>query len=75
MNESSSNKRTHSLDSVGLAVSKGETGKYGVETMLTVVSPFVSQIGDKAMAVVGNIGILVIVETLIHSIKKIKKSI
>jgi hypothetical protein len=64
MIRSSSNKRIHSLDSVGLAASKGDTGKHGVETMLTVVSPFVSQIGDKAMdkstvAVVGNIGILV----------------
>jgi hypothetical protein len=53
------------LDSGCWTASKGgETGKYGVETMLTVISPFMSQIGDKAMdkstvAVVGNIGILV----------------
>jgi len=53
-NESSSNKRMHNLDSGGWNASKGDTGKYGVETMLTVVSPFMSQIGDKAMAV-GNI--------------------
>jgi hypothetical protein len=44
----------HSLDSVGWTASKGEAGKYGVETMLTVISPFMSQIGDKAMEV-GNI--------------------
>ena len=60
MIESSSNKRTHSLESGGWTASKGgDTGKYGVETMLTVVSPFVSQIGDKATVAVGNIGILV----------------
>jgi hypothetical protein len=53
-NDSSSNKRMHSLDSVGWTASKGEAGKYGVETMLTVISPFMSQIGDKAMEV-GNI--------------------
>jgi hypothetical protein len=75
MIESSSNKRTHSLDSGCWTASKGDAGKYGVETMLTVISPFMSQIGDKVMVAVGNIGILVIVETLIHSIKIIKKSI
>jgi hypothetical protein len=40
---------------VGSTASKGEAGKYGVETMLTVISPFMSQIGDKAMVVDGNI--------------------
>jgi hypothetical protein len=39
------------LDSGGWTASKGDAGKYGVETMLTVISPFMSQIGDKAMAV------------------------
>jgi hypothetical protein len=53
--EASSNKRMHSLDSDGWTASKGEAGKYGVETMLTVISPFMSQIGDKAMVVDGNI--------------------
>jgi hypothetical protein len=43
-----SNKRLDTTsDSAGSAsLSKGETGKYGVETMLTVSSPFMSQIGE-----------------------------
>jgi hypothetical protein len=42
-----SNKRLDTSDSAGSAsLSKGEIGKYGVETMLTVSSPFMSQIGE-----------------------------
>jgi len=49
-----SNKRLDTLESVDGSdvVGKGDAGKYGVETMLTVVSPLMSQIGEKA---VGNI--------------------
>ena len=44
-----SNKRLDTLESVnGSDVGKGDAGKYGVETMLTVVSPLMSQIGEKA---------------------------
>ncbi len=51
--EEISNKRLDTLKSVnGSDIGKGDAGKYGVETMLTVVSPLMSQIGEKA---VGNI--------------------
>ena len=48
-----SNKRLDTLESVDGSdgsdvVGKGDVGKYGVETMLTVSSPLVSQIGEKA---------------------------
>jgi hypothetical protein len=44
-----SNKRLDTLESVdGSDVGKGDAGKYGVETMLMVVSPLMSQIGEKA---------------------------
>jgi hypothetical protein len=38
------------LESVDLAAAsdKGDVGKYGVETMLMVSSPLMSQIGEKA---------------------------
>jgi hypothetical protein len=44
-----SNKRLDTLESVdGSDVGKGDAGKYGVETMLTVSSPFMSRIGERA---------------------------
>ena len=46
-----SNKRLDTLESEsvdGSDVGKGDVGKYGVETMLMVSSPLVSQIGEKA---------------------------
>jgi hypothetical protein len=45
-----SNKRLDTLDSVDGSdvVGKGDVGKYGVEIMLTVSSPFMSQIGERA---------------------------
>jgi hypothetical protein len=46
-----SNKRLDTLESVDGSdadVGKGDAGKYGVETMLTVSSPFMSQIGERA---------------------------
>lgn len=45
-----SNKRLDTLESVDGSdvVGKGDAGKYGVETMLTVASPLMSQIGEKA---------------------------
>jgi hypothetical protein len=45
-----SNKRLDTLESVDGSdvVGKGDAGKYGVETMLMVASPLMSQIGEKA---------------------------
>jgi hypothetical protein len=45
-----SNKRLDTLESVDGSdvVGKGDAGKCGVETMLTVSSPFMSRIGEKA---------------------------
>jgi len=45
--DESSNKRRHNLV-LAAAAGKGESGKYGVETTLTVSSPFVSRIGEMA---------------------------
>jgi len=45
--DESSNKRRHNLV-LTAAAGKGESGKYGVETTLTVSSPFVSRIGEMA---------------------------
>ena len=44
-----SNKRLDTLESVDGSdvVGKGDAGKYGVETMLTVSSPFVSRMGER----------------------------
>jgi hypothetical protein len=42
--DESSNKRRHNL--VLAAAGKGESGKYGVETTLTVSLPFVSLTGE-----------------------------
>jgi hypothetical protein len=42
--DESSNKRRHNLVAAGAG--KGESGKYGVETTLTVSLPFVSRIGE-----------------------------
>ena len=44
--DESSNKRRHNLVAAGAG--KGESGKYGVETTLTVSLPFVSRIGEMA---------------------------
>ena len=47
--DESSNKRRHNLVLAAAAAGKGESGKYGVETTLTVVSlPFVSRTGEMA---------------------------
>jgi hypothetical protein len=45
----SSNKRRHNLVLAAAAAGKGDSGKHGVETTLTVVSlPFVSRTGEMA---------------------------
>jgi hypothetical protein len=42
-----SNKRLDTLDSAeSVSLSKGDAGKNGVETMLTVSSPFMSRMGE-----------------------------
>ena len=45
--DESSNKRRHNLV-LAAAAGKGESGKHGVETTLTVSLPFVSRTGEMA---------------------------